>query len=55
MCVGRYLHAMKAYGNVQVLLHQFLTYGIHGVNVSLLSWLLVHQLNQYTRSLRLAI
>jgi hypothetical protein len=37
---------MKAYGEVQVLLHPFLTYGMHGGDVSLLSWLLVHQVNQ---------
>jgi hypothetical protein len=46
MCVAKYLHAMKAYGEVKVLLHQFLTYGIHGGDVTLLSWFLVHQVNQ---------
>jgi hypothetical protein len=45
VCVDKYLHAMKAYEEVQVLLHPFLTYGIHGGDVSLLSWLLVHQVN----------
>jgi len=46
VCVGEYLHAMKAYGEVKVLLHPFLTYEIHGDDVILLSWLLVHQVNQ---------